>query len=253
MATFVLVHGAWCWSKVVPGLEGLGHRAVAIDLPGLGEDTTPVAEVTFDGTIDRVVAAVEKEAEPVVLVGHSLGGVSISATAERIPDRVRLLIYLSAFLPRDGDSVNAIYEAPDWPQETAAPPPIRSADGLSISHTAEGARQRFFQDCSDADAAYAVARLKPQPLVMRTTPVQITPERFGRVPRAYIHCLNDNAAPLARQRKMVALSPCQQVAELPTGHSPFFAAPDLLVRTLADMVSRVRPAVARGGERKDLA
>jgi pimeloyl-ACP methyl ester carboxylesterase len=242
MATFVLVHGAchgaWCWSKVVPKLEALGHRAVAIDLPGLGEDATPVADVTFEDTIDRVVAAVENEAEPVILVGHSLGGVSISATAERVPDRIRLLVYLSAFLPRDGDSVNAIYESPDWPQETPAPPPIRSADGLSISHTPEGARQRFFQDCSDEDVAFAVARLKPQPLVMRTTPVRVSPERFGRVPRAYIQCLDDNAAPLARQRKMVALSPCDNVAELPTGHSPFFAAPDLLAKTLSDMAAR---------------
>lgn len=241
MATFVLVHGAchgaWCWSKIVPRLDALGHRAVAIDLPGLGEDETPVHEVTYEGTIDSVVAAVEREAEPVILVGHSLGGVSISATAERIPERIRLLVYLSAFLPRDGDSVNAIYESPDWPQETAAPPPTKSADGLSISHTPDGATQRFFHDCSDEDVAYAVARLKPQPLVMRTTPVRVTSERFGRVPRAYIHCLNDNAAPLARQRKMVALSPCEKVAELPTGHSPFFAAPDLLARTLSGMAA----------------
>lgn len=239
MATFVLVHGAchgaWCWSKVVPRLEALGHRAEAIDLPGLGDDKTPVHEVTYEGTIDRVVDAVERYDEPVVLVGHSLGGVSISATAERIPDRIRLLVYLSAFLPRDGDSVNAIYESPDWPQETAAPPPIRSADGLTIAHTPEGARQRFFQDCPEEDVAVALARLKPQPLVMRTTPVRVTPERFGRVPRAYIHCLDDNAAPLLRQRKMVALSPCEKIAELPTGHSPFYAAPDLLARTLSDM------------------
>jgi pimeloyl-ACP methyl ester carboxylesterase len=239
MATFVLVHGAchgaWCWSKIVPRLEALGHRAEAIDLPGLGDDETPVHEVTYEGTIDHVVAAVERHGEPVVLVGHSLGGVSISATAERIPDRIRLLVYLSAFLPRDGDSVNAIYESPDWPQETAAPPPIRSADGLTISHTPEGARQRFFHDCPEADVAVALSRLKPQPLVMRTTPVRVTPERFGRLPRAYIHCLDDNAAPLARQRKMVALSPCEKIAELPTGHSPFYAAPDLLARTLSDM------------------
>lgn len=239
MATFVLVHGAchgaWCWSKIVPRLETLGHHAEAIDLPGLGDDETPVHEVTYEGTIDRVVDAVERQSEPVILVGHSLGGVSISATAERIPDRIRLLVYLSAFLPRDGDSVNAIYESPDWPQETAAPPPIRSTDGLTISHTPEGARQRFFQDCSEEDVAVALARLKPQPLVMRKTPVRVTPERFGRVRRAYIHCLNDNAAPLARQRKMVALSPCEKIAELPTGHSPFYAAPDLLARTLSDM------------------
>jgi pimeloyl-ACP methyl ester carboxylesterase len=245
MSTFVLVHGAghgaWCWHKLVPELEALGHRVVTLDLPGLGDDKTPVAEVTYERTIDRVVETVSRQAEPVVLVGHSLGGVSISATAEAIPDRIKLLIYLAAFLPVDGDSVNAIYESPDWPRETAAIPPIRSADGLAMSHTPEGARQRFYQDCSDEDVAYAIARLKPQPMVMRNTPVRVSPERFGRVPRAYIMCLNDQAAPPERQRRMVARSPCKIVVSLPTGHSPFLSAPALLADTL------VKAAEASGG------
>jgi pimeloyl-ACP methyl ester carboxylesterase len=238
MATFVLVHGAghgaWCWFKVVPELEALGHRAVTLDLPALGEDMTPIVDVTYAGTIDRVVEMVGKEGEPVVLVGHSLGGVSISATAERIPEKIRLLVYLAAFLPRDGDSVNAIYESPNSIPDTGAPP-IRSADGLSLSHTPEGARGRFYQDCSEEDVAHCLARLRPQPLVMRTTPVRVSAERFGRVPRAYIHCLNDQASPIARQRQMVAWSPCQIVASLPTGHSPFLSAPADLARTLSGM------------------
>ncbi len=240
MATFVLVHGAchgaWCWFKLVPKLEAYGHRVVPIDLPGLGEDRTSIEKVTFDGTIDHVVNVVGRESEPVILLGHSLGGVSISATAERIPDRIRLLVYLAAFLPRDGDSVNAIYETPEWPQERApGTTPIKSADGLSFWHTPETARQRFYHDCSEEDVAYCVARLKPQPTIMRQTPVRITPERFGRVPRAYIHCLNDQASPIARQRQMVANSPCQFVAALPTSHSPFVSAPELLAKTLSDL------------------
>jgi pimeloyl-ACP methyl ester carboxylesterase len=241
MSTFVLVHGAghgaWCWYKLVPELEALGHRVVTLDLPGLGDDDTPIAEVSYEGTIDHVVGTVSKEAEPVILVGHSLGGVSISATAERIPDRIKLLVYLAAFLPQDGDSVNAIYESPDWPRETATIAPIRSVDGTSLSHTPEGARQRFYQDCSDEDVAYAVARLKPQPMVMRNTPVHVTPERHGRVPRAYIMCLNDQAAPPERQRRMVERSPCQIVVSLPTGHSPFLSAPHELASVLSDMAS----------------
>jgi pimeloyl-ACP methyl ester carboxylesterase len=245
MSTFVLVHGAghgaWCWHKLVPELEARGHRVVTLDLPGLGDDKTPVAEVTYERTIDRVVETVSREAEPVVLVGHSLGGVSISATAEAIPDRIRLLVYLAAFLPVDGDSITSIYESPDWPRETATMPPIRSADGLAMSHTPEGARERFYQDCSEEDVAYAIARLKPQPMVMRNTPVRLSPERFGRVPRAYIICLNDQAAPPERQRRMVARSPCKIVVSLPTGHSPFLSAPALLADTL------VKAAEASGG------
>lgn len=241
MATFVLVHGAghgaWCWSRLVPELEALGHRAVTLDLPGLGDDPTPAAEVTFGGSIDRVVETVENEAEPVILVGHSLGGVSISRTAELVPDRIRLLVYLSAFLPVDGDSVDAIYLSPEWPAETATIPPVRSADGLTVSHTPEGARERFYQDCSEEDVAYCLARLRPQPLVMRHTPVRLTPERFGRVPRAYIECLNDQAAPIERQRKMVARSPCRTVVSLASGHSPFFSAPGELAKILSDMAA----------------
>jgi pimeloyl-ACP methyl ester carboxylesterase len=172
----------------------------------------------------------------VVLLGHSLGGVSISATAERIPDRIRLLVYLSAFLPRDGDSVNGVYETPDWPQETAAATtPVKSADGLSFWDTPETARARFYHDCSDADVDYCIARLKPQPTITRQTPVRITPEHFGRVPRAYIHCLDDRASPIARQRMMVANSPCQAVRSLQTSHSPFVCAPKLLAETLAEL------------------
>lgn len=241
MATFVLVHGAghgaWCWFKLVPELEALGHRAVTLDLPALGDDTTPISEVTYEGTIDRVVDVVKAEREPVILVGHSLGGVSISATAERIPDRIQLLVYLTAFLPLDGDSVTAIYESPDWPAETATISSIVSADGQSASHTPEGARERFYHDCSVEDVAYSVARLKPQPLVMRHTPVRVSPERFGRVARAYIHCLDDHAAPIERQRRMVARSPCQSVASLPTGHSPFLSAPGELAKVLSEMAT----------------
>ena len=106
MATYVLVHGAfhgaWCWTKLTPELEARGHRAVAFDLPGGGEDKTPIEQVTLDAYVERVVEAVARESERVILVGHSLGGISTTAVAERIPDRLRLLIYLCAFILRDG-------------------------------------------------------------------------------------------------------------------------------------------------------
>ena len=75
MSTFVLVHGAWhgawCWEKVVPLLEGAGHEVVTLDLPGHGEDGTPALEVTMESYTDRVVGALDARSEPVVLVGHS--------------------------------------------------------------------------------------------------------------------------------------------------------------------------------------
>lgn len=241
MAIFVLVHGsfhgAWCWSKLVPELEAMGHRAVTLDLPALGEDETPIADVTFEMNIDRVADAIGKQAEPVVLVGHSLGGATITAVAERVPDRIKLLVYLTAFIPLDGESINAITSSPEWPPETGARAFVRSADGLSVSVAPDAVRDRFYHDCSDEDVAYCIARLRPQPFVIRDTPIHTTPERFGRVPRAFIHCTEDKSLVPSVQRLMVARAPCQQVASLPTSHSPFLSAPAALAKVLSDFVA----------------
>jgi pimeloyl-ACP methyl ester carboxylesterase len=240
VATFVLVHGsfhgAWCWFKLVPELEVLGHRVVTLDLPAQGDDQTPIADVTYEMNVDRVAGVVSEQGEPVVLVGHSFGGATVTGTAERIPDQIRLLVYLTAFVPLDGESVNAITALPEWPPETGARAFARSADGLSVSVAPEAVRERFYHDCSDEDVAYCMARLRPQPYAVRNTPIRTTPERFGKVPRAYIHCVDDRSIILPFQRMIVGRIPFQKVASVPTGHSPFLAAPAALAETLSDLV-----------------
>ena len=106
MATFVLVHGAWhggwCWREIVPLLESAGHRVDALDLPGHGDNPAPVSEMTLDANARLVADRVEVVGEPVVLVGHSMGGVSITQAAELVPERIATLVYVTAFLPGDG-------------------------------------------------------------------------------------------------------------------------------------------------------
>ena len=236
MATFVLVHGAfhgaWCFVKLVPALQARGHRAVAIDLPSFGADTTPIGEVTLGGNAARIAETLQAEAEPVVLLGHSMAGVSISAAAELVPDRVRLLVYLTAFLPRDGDSVASISKWPTARPESGPPAFVKTEDGLGFLPIAERARERFYNGCSEEDVAYAAARLKPQAYAVQREALRLTETRFGKVPRVYLECLEDNAISLGLQRDMVAKSPCRAVVSLATGHSPFFSAPELLADAL---------------------
>lgn len=236
MADFVLVHGAchgaWCWAKLIPELEALGHKATAIDLPGLGEDKTPAEDVTFDMTIGRVVDLLQKQPEPVILVGHSLGGVSITAAAERAPEAIRRLVYLTAALPSNGLTLDQLYASANTFPETPDRAAIRSTDGLTMSFAPENARRRFYHDCSDEDFAFAMAHLKPQPTVMRRTVIEFTPERWGRVPRAYIHCTDDRSIAYQFQKDMVARNPCDPVVTMTTAHSPFFAAPKELAGIL---------------------
>src|SRR5260370_40737879 len=108
MSTYLLVHGAWhgawCWRKVVPLLEKVGNGWLAPDLPGHGQDSTSLAYVTLEAYVSRLLPLVDAAPEPVILVGHSLGGTVISQVAEARPEKVRLLVYLSALLPRAGES-----------------------------------------------------------------------------------------------------------------------------------------------------
>jgi len=109
MGTFVLVHGAfvggWFWEEFVPLLEGAGHRVEAPDLPGHGDDRTPIPEVSLQGYAERISEVLDAQPEPAVLVGQSMGGMVISQAAEQRPDKVEMLVYVGAYLLRDGESL----------------------------------------------------------------------------------------------------------------------------------------------------
>ena len=111
MNTFVMVHGAWhgawCWYKLVPLLQSAGHTVIAPDLPSLGMDRTPLSQVSLDTWVEHICHVVDTASEPVVLVGHSRGGIIISEVAERRSDKIALLVYLAAYLLRDGESLTA--------------------------------------------------------------------------------------------------------------------------------------------------
>ena len=98
-------HGRWCWEKVTGKLEAQGYTVVARDLPGLGEDRTPAAEITLEKYTDAVCETLVTEDEPVLLVGHSMGGIVISQAAERLPDKIKALVYVSAYLLNNGQSI----------------------------------------------------------------------------------------------------------------------------------------------------
>ena len=94
MGIFVLIHGSgnggWCWDKVAPLLTQAGHEVIAPDLPGHGDDKTPVREVSLQSCVDRVVEILDTQSEPVILVGHSTGGLTISQTTEQRPGMIDL-------------------------------------------------------------------------------------------------------------------------------------------------------------------
>lgn len=231
MSTFVLVHGSfhggWCWERVVTRLIATGHRALAPDLPGRGGDATQ----TLSSYAARVGEVVEAEPEPVVLVGHSMGGVVITAVAERIPERLKRLVYVCAFLPADGQSLLDLARTDG---ESALRKHLVLDDKTGLHWVRpEGARESFYHDCPAPDAGRAAARLGKEALAVAATPVATTEARFGRVPRSYVECSDDRALGPSLQRRMHSAQPCR-VAPLRSGHSPFYAQPDALTSILLE-------------------
>ncbi len=230
MSTFVLVHGGWnggwCWEKVVPLLEEAGHEALAPDLPGSGDDPTPIPEVSLQGYADRISGVLDAQPGPVVLVGHSSGGTAVSQAAEQRPDKVELLVYLAAFLLRDGETLFGVGE-----NETGSlvlPNLVVSEDGASATIREEVVREALLHDCSEEDAERAKARFAPQALAPFATPLSLTEGNFGRIPRAYIRTLRDRAISPPFQEWMHERLPGREVLTMDTSHSPFFSAPEEL-------------------------
>ena len=241
MTTFILIpgawHGAWCWERVIPLVEAMGHRALAPELLGMGADRARAAEGTLEAWVDQIVALAAAAADPVVLAGHSRGGAVISAVAERLPDRIERLVYIAALLLRDGVAVrDRLGEV-----EGAAPTRIHKDEDGTCRVEPGDLAAALYNTTDPAWLARAAARLGPEPRLVLRTPVRVTAERFGRVPRGYVECTQDRTIPLCTQRAMQADWPCDRVATLDCDHSPFYSAPEALARALSGMAGPQPP------------
>jgi pimeloyl-ACP methyl ester carboxylesterase len=240
MSTFVLIHGAWhggwCWSRVAPLLRQKGHTVLTPDLPGHGEDKTPVAEITLKKYCDSVVDLLDLQLEPVILVGHSMGGLVISGAAEKRPEKIEALVYVCAFLLRNGETLGGVAGRDE--KALVMPNLVVSEDQVSARLKDNIIKPTFYTNCSWEDAASAQSRLVPQALAPFMTPLQLTESRYGRVPRAYVECTHDRAISMEIQREMVANSPCRKVHTLETDHSPFLSTPQELASILLSTSGR---------------
>jgi pimeloyl-ACP methyl ester carboxylesterase len=237
MASFVLIpgamHGRWTWDRIVPLLEAAGHEVIAPDLPGMGTNQSiPVEEVTLADWGDFVAGEVRRAKAPVVLAGHSRGGLVIGEAAERVPELLAGLIYLTALIIPPGKSLADVTGHRPDPDE----------EPLDRETLAAMARGLFYSGCSEADADWAIANLHREPMQVMGTPATVTWERWGRVPRAFIECSEDMVVPLDKQRAMQATAPCDPVVTLEADHSPFLCTPEALAKAMLEIGGRFAAA-----------
>ncbi|MEP6928333.1 MAG: alpha/beta fold hydrolase [Ginsengibacter sp.] len=230
MKTFILIHGSWHsswnWHRVIPILEKHGHRAIAIDLPGMGRDKTPINEVKMKSTVEKICKLIDSIEGKVILVGHSKNGIMISQAAEYRPHKIEKLVYLAAYLIPGGKTQKE-YSLQDT--QGILKPYVTMHEELN-AHILQSEiyKEGLYHDCDDNITELAKLLLSHEPVESGITPLQLTDENFGRVPRIYIECTEDKAVTPFIQKKMYTETPCEKVYSLPTSHSPFFSKPQEL-------------------------
>jgi pimeloyl-ACP methyl ester carboxylesterase len=236
MARFVLVHGAfegaWCWEPVLGPLEAGGHRVSALDMPGSGADSAPVAEATLENYAARICETLRADPEPAILVGHSMGGVSITQAAARCPEQVALLVFVAAFMPQDGQSLLDLTRLPEGADDQVQANITIDGEPPVATLAAEALRGALMRSCSDEQIAWAIERTRPQPVEPFAAPVSIPAGALEGLRRVYVHCALDRAIPPALQLRMIRENPCAAVVTLQTDHSPYLSATGELVAAL---------------------
>jgi pimeloyl-ACP methyl ester carboxylesterase len=235
MARMVLVHGAFgraaMWDRVAPGLRAAGHDVETLDLPGQGDDDTPVAEVTLDRYAGRV-CEVLAGGPPAVLVGHSMGGMVITQAAANCPQHVDRLVYVAAFLPEDGESLIDLTQRPEGAGDAVQAGLVVEGDPPVASMPDEAAREGLMHCCDEEAAAWGISLRGTQPVAPFTHPARLGGPEFGQLRRAYVMCLQDRAIKPPLQRLMLERAGCDPVIEIDTDHCVWASRPDELVSAL---------------------
>jgi len=235
--TYVLVHGAWqapfAWQIVKDQLEKQGQKVVLVELPGHGADNTPPQNLTLDVYRDKVISTINSLSGNVILVGHSLGGMVISAAAEKLPTRIDKLVYLGAFLPANGQS---LLDLANTDADALLGPALRpTTDNLLLGIETKNLAPIFIQDGSAEVQKLIIDNYRPEPAIPFTNPAVLTAANFGRVPKYYLHTLQDHVVSPSLQKRMVAAAGVQKEYDIVSSHTAHLAHPAEVTRILMEI------------------
>jgi putative intracellular protease/amidase len=235
--TYVLVHGAWAdesaWGFVRNSLAQ-NANVVVVNLPAHGIDLTPATSATLSSYVKTVTDAINAQPGKVTLVGHSMAGIVVSQVAENIPTKISKIIYVSAYLPRNGEDLLSL--ANQDKQSKAGTSLEFTTDFSAASIKKDVIVPAVCADCTDFMKEVLVKYHKAEPAKPLGEKVVLTAAKFGSVPKYYIHTTNDSAVGYDLQKMMVKNNgTIKQTFEMNTSHLPFVVQPGEFIKIVTSI------------------
>jgi pimeloyl-ACP methyl ester carboxylesterase len=229
--TFVLIHGAWhggwCWRRVADLLERCSHKVFAPTLTGLGERSHLMsASINLDTHITDVVNLLKwEDLKDVVLVAHSYGGWPVSGAIEQAFDRISSVVYLDAFVPRDGQ------KSLDTASEFTRKGILEAVAKGEVSRPGPSAAAFHV---NGKDQAWVDSKLTPQPVAVSLQPIKLSGalERVGK--KTYIRAPKYPQPAFDSYYRAKQSDPSWRTYEVPCGHDVMVDMPERLVEILLE-------------------
>ncbi|OMH25935.1 hypothetical protein BGP75_23720 [Motiliproteus sp. MSK22-1] len=237
---FLCIHsawmGGWSWQYVTEALRAKGYDSLTPDLPGHGVDKTRAEVLRLSDYVQCITSIIDKTERPVILVGHSFGGIVASQVAEARPEKVQALVYLCAFMLPSGLSFMDAIEGVD---DSLVLDNLRfSDDGSSVTIAEEFMHPAVAHDVPEENFLAVKPMLVAEPTQPLAESLVLTDRNFGQIKRFYIECTEDRAIPLRLQRQMCENLSVDHVYQLESSHAAVFSKPSDIAASLEDIVIR---------------
>ena len=192
--------------------------------------------VSMTSYVNDIYTAIKNIGQPCAVIGHSMGGIVISAAAEKYPELFTRLIYLTALAPRKNGTCMVGHDI-KHPNKKLTGAMRVSPLSLTATISPKVATEIFYNTCSEDVQVEAVTKLCPQPLRPTIRKVVWSEQRLGSIPKDYIECTLDKAVPIGVQRTLQGNMAFSNVISLECDHSPFLSMPEKLAASIFELLA----------------
>lgn len=224
MKRYIFIHGAcqggWCWNKIEGLLKSNNIDYETPDLPGHGNDKTPLSEITFEKYVESIRDIIKNTDKKIVLIGHSMGGFIASQVAELEYKKIDKIIYIASLIPKNNETILSLLKKDK--KSKLLKYSILSKDKLSVELNLSKMDEILYNNCSFEDIEFGKSKLCKQATFPFNTPIKLT-EEFKKIPKYYIKTLYDNSISIEFQNKLCDRYNNIITKEIKSGHAPFFS------------------------------